>query len=106
MTSREIWLVDDEPAIHLTFGLALTESGYRVKTWEDGGVMLAQLRSGAPDLFVLDVNMPQVDGWKILHELRHRGLKQPVLMLTRLDDVDHRVRGLDAGADDYLGKPC
>lgn len=90
----------------MVFRQALSEKGYRVAEFENGRVALTQLESDAPHLFILDVDMPQLDGWQTLEALRRSGCTQPVLMITHANDVTARVRGLEAGADDYIGKPC
>ena len=102
----KIWIVDDDPSIRLVFSRALTDAGHRVTECEDGLQAVERLRTETPGLVILDVEMPRLDGWGTLEELRRRGFTQPVLMLTHVNDVNSRVRGLEAGADDYLGKPC
>jgi two-component system response regulator MprA len=72
---------------------------------DDGGGALAAVERAAPDLLVLDVGLPGVDGFAVCRRLRDKGLALPILMLTARDAVDDRVAGLDAGADDYLVKP-
>jgi DNA-binding response OmpR family regulator len=84
----------------------LAKAGYRAVECSDGKEALERLASETPDLVLLDVEMPGLNGWKTLEELRARGVTQPVLMFTQVNDVDSRVRGLEGGADDYLGKPC
>jgi DNA-binding response OmpR family regulator len=101
-----IWIVDDDPSIRLSFGRILREAGYGVAECEDGLVALGRLKSESPALIVLDVDMPRFDGWQTLEKLRRQGCARPVLMLTNVSHVDSRVRGLENGADDYLGKPC
>ena len=102
----KIWIIDDSPEIRYVFRRTLLEVGYQVAEWADGYEALQQLRNDSPDLIILDVTMPKIDGWKTLRELRQRGYTQPVLMITAISDVDSRVRGLDNGADDYVAKPC
>jgi two-component system response regulator MprA len=101
-----VWIVDDDAAVRLVFHRVLTEAGYAVADCTDGAEALERLNTETPDLIVLDVEMPRLDGWATLAELRQRGCDRPVLMMTRVEDVASRVRGLEAGADDYLGKPC
>src|SRR6184192_3118376 len=79
--------------------------GYRVETAADGGEALSAVERSVPDLLVLDVAMPGVDGLAVCRRLRRRGLALPILLLTARDAVADRVAGLDAGADDYLVKP-
>ena len=101
-----IWIVDDAADFRFLFSQTLLGAGYRVAECQNGREALHRLRAGTPDLVILDVQMPELDGWKTLEQLRHRGYTQPVMMITSVNDVDSRVRGLDGGADDYLGKPC
>jgi two-component system, OmpR family, response regulator MprA len=105
-TTEKILLVDDDPVVRRAFRRALTSVGYEVSECEDGAEALERIQVVAPALIILDVDMPRMDGWKTLAELRRRSWTQPVLMVTHVDDVDSRVRGLDSGADDYISKPC
>src|SRR5207237_6311750 len=84
---------------------SLAAEGYDVSSTPDGGAALAAVERSAPDLVVLDVAMPGVDGLAVCRRLRSRGLAMPVLLLPARDAVPNRVAGLDAGADDYLVKP-
>src|SRR5437588_4321520 len=79
--------------------------GYRVEAVADGGQALVAVERSVPDLLVLDVAMPGIDGLAVCRRLRRRGLVVPILLLTARDAVPQRVAGLDAGADDYLVKP-
>lgn len=83
----------------------LTRCGFQVEIAADGVSAREAMRTGGFDLFVLDWMLPGADGIELLHELRARGDRRPVLLLTARDAVDDRVRGLDTGADDYLVKP-
>src|SRR3954449_13362612 len=83
----------------------LSAEGYAVETAADGGEALAAVERSTPDLVVLDVGLPGVDGLAVSRRLRAKGLAMPVLLLTARDSVPDRVAGLDAGADDYLVKP-
>src|SRR3954451_8172910 len=83
----------------------LAAEGYDVRSAADGGTALAAVERAVPDLVVLDVAMPGVDGLSVARRLRAKGLAVPILMLTARDGVPDRVAGLDAGADDYLVKP-
>src|SRR5258706_6217119 len=83
----------------------LSAEGYAVSSAADGGAALAQVERAAPDLVVLDVGMPGLDGLAVCRRVRGRGLAVPILLLTARDAVEERVKGLDAGADDYLVKP-
>jgi len=83
----------------------LTAEGYEVFVAGDGGAALAEAERSAPDVIVLDVAMPGLDGLTVARRLRSKGLPTPILMLTARDAVPDRVAGLEAGADDYLVKP-
>jgi two-component system, OmpR family, response regulator MprA len=100
-----ILVVDDDRKLREMLRRALESSGFEVATAEDGGRALAAVSAKAPDLIVLDVLMPGVDGLGVARRLRERGDPVPILMLTARDAVPDRVAGLDAGADDYLVKP-
>ncbi len=107
MAVMRILVVDDEQAVRESLRRALTLEGFDVDLAVDGGEALARLEGGAeaPDAVVLDVLMPGVDGLEVCRRLRHEGSKLPILMLTAKDQVEDRVAGLDAGADDYVVKP-
>jgi two-component system response regulator MprA len=83
----------------------LAADGYDVTVVPDGGMALVAVERTAPDVIVLDVAMPGLDGLAVCRRLRSRGLATPILMLTARDGVPDRVSGLEAGADDYLVKP-
>lgn len=104
--SSKIAIVDDDGATRIILSRILAAAGFATVEASDGVEALEKFSVNDPALFILDVAMPRLDGWKTLAELRQRGCIRPVLMLTALGDVDARVRGLDSGADDYLGKPC
>ena len=105
MSSDSILVVDDDAAIRRMLTRTLEREGYVVEAAADGGAALAAIERAAPNLVVLDVAMPGLDGLAVSQLLRRRGLALPVLMLTARDAVDDRIAGLDAGADDYLVKP-
>jgi len=100
----KVLVIEDEAALRRTLGRALREEGYVVEETGEGAEALLWVRHTEFDLIVLDVMLPQVDGWEILRAVRKRG-DTPVLMLTARDAVADRVRGLDLGSDDYLVKP-
>jgi two-component system response regulator MprA len=100
-----ILVVDDEPQLRRALERALKLEGYAVDLAGDGDAALASLGAAPPDAIVLDVLMPRRDGLSVCRELRHRGDRTPVLMLTAKDAIEDRVDGLDAGADDYVVKP-
>ncbi len=98
-------LADDEEAVRDSLERALQLERLNVILARDGQEALDLLAVVSPDLMILDVSMPRVDGLEVCRRLRHTGDRTPVLMLTARDAVEHRVEGLDAGADDYLVKP-
>lgn len=98
-------VVDDDEKIISLLRRSLAFEGYEVTTASNGLEGLKTLMGIDPDLLVLDVMMPQVDGWEVCRRVRESGSKVPILMLTAKDDVVDRVKGLDLGADDYLVKP-
>jgi two-component system copper resistance phosphate regulon response regulator CusR len=100
-----ILLVEDEPKIAAFLRKGLTETGFVVDLASQGADGLHLARTVAYDLLILDVLLPQIDGWTILTALRQAGKQTPVLYLTVRDSVHDRVKGLELGADDYLVKP-
>jgi Response regulators consisting of a CheY-like receiver domain and a winged-helix DNA-binding domain len=102
---RQIMVVDDDERITSMLRRSLTFEGYEVISASNGQDALKQLMAKEPDLLILDVMMPYVDGWEVCRRLRQAGSTLPILMLTAKDDVKDRVKGLDIGADDYLVKP-
>jgi len=100
-----ILLVDDDPGIRLSIQRALEFEGHEVRTAEDGVLALEAIAQETPDLVVLDVTMPRLDGLGVCRRLRTDGNDVPILVLTARQGVSDRVAGLDAGADDYLAKP-
>ncbi|MFE1026616.1 response regulator transcription factor [Streptomyces sp. NPDC058818] len=102
---RTVLLAEDDRAIRHALERALTLEGYRVTAVADGTEALARAHSGRPDVLVLDVMMPGIDGLQVCRELRAEGDATPILMLTALVETADRIAGLDAGADDYVVKP-
>src|SRR5919108_4642835 len=106
MTRVKILVVDDERAVRDSLRRALELEGYDVDLAADGREALGRLEAEAePDAVILDVLMPGLDGLEVCRRLRRSGSRLPVLMLTARDEVQNRVAGLDAGADDYVTKP-
>src|SRR5256886_2427145 len=107
MNSAQILVVDDEAAVRESLRRALALEGYEVELAADGAEALYRLDIGEvqPDAIALDVLMPNVDGLETARRLRGAGNRIPILMLTARDEVEARVAGLDAGADDYVVKP-
>ena len=101
-----VLVVDDERAVRDSLRRALELEGYDVELAADGEEALERLaQNGEPDAVVLDILMPRMDGLEVCRRLRREGHSLPVLMLTARDEVENRVAGLDAGADDYVTKP-
>ena len=108
MSSAEphrVLVAEDDRRVRDSLERALSLEGYRVQAVADGGEALAAVEQAEPDVIVLDVMMPAVDGLEACRRLRQRGVQTPVLMLTARHEIGDRVAGLDAGADDYLVKP-
>lgn len=101
----QILIVEDDRAIASAVRRGLSFEGYRVSVAESGGQALDLARDNMPDLVVLDIMIPGIDGLEVCRRLRAAGEEVPILMLTARDEVADRVAGLDAGADDYLVKP-
>jgi len=99
-----VLVVDDDAKIAAALRRALIYEGYQVEVAPDGVIALARARERMPDLAILDVMMPGIDGLEVTRRLRAEG-DLPILMLTAKDGTADRVRGLDSGADDYLVKP-
>jgi two-component system response regulator MprA len=102
---ERVLVVDDDPPLRRMLARSLTAEGFEVTVAADGGAALLAAERAAPDVIVLDVAMPAIDGLSVCRRLRGRGLPTPILMLTARDAVADRVAGLEAGADDYLVKP-
>jgi DNA-binding response OmpR family regulator len=102
---ERILIVEDELPMRRALADCLESEGYRVITAENGATGLDRAIKESPDLILLDVMMPKLDGFAVCAELRRRERRAPVLMLTAKGMVMDRVRGLDSGADDYLVKP-
>ncbi len=100
-----VLVVDDDPPLRRMLERTLAAEGFEVTVAADGGAALVAAERSAPDVIVLDVAMPVLDGLAVCRRLRGKGLPTPILMLTARDAVPDRVAGLDAGADDYLVKP-
>ncbi|NYG33038.1 heavy metal response regulator transcription factor [Sphaerotilus montanus] len=101
----KILIVEDEPKTGEYLRQGLREAGFVVDLAQDGLDGLHLALQGEHDLVILDVMLPGMDGWQVLHSLRKRGLHMPVLFLTARDQVEDRIKGLELGADDYLVKP-
>lgn len=100
-----ILVVEDEPTLQETLAYNLEKQGYRVETAGDGRTALDTARRLKPDLIVLDIMLPALDGIEVCKTLRRESFTSPILMLTARDEEIDRVVGLEIGADDYLTKP-
>ena len=100
-----VLVVDDEKNIRELIQLYLTNAGYRVVNAGDGAEALRLARADKPDLIVLDLMLPQVDGYEVCRRLRREGNDVPIIMLTARDDDVDKIVGLELGADDYMTKP-
>ena len=100
-----ILIAEDDTTLAYGLQCTLRKSGYAVDWVKDGDEADAGLEAGGFDLLILDIRLPKLSGLEVLKRLRARNSRVPVLLLTALDSVTDRVRGLDAGADDYLAKP-
>ena len=105
MSVGAILVVDDDAPIRRMLVRTLAAEGFEARAAPDGGAALAAIEESAPDVLVLDVAMPGLDGLDVARRVRTKGLAFPILLLTARDAVAERVAGLDAGADDYLVKP-
>jgi two-component system response regulator MprA len=100
-----VLIVDDDAGVRRMLARTLEAEGYGVSVAADGGSALVEIERAAPDLVLLDVTMPGLDGLGVTRRLRGKGDALPVLLLTARDAVADRVAGLDSGADDYMVKP-
>jgi DNA-binding response OmpR family regulator len=102
--AEKVLIVEDEPVLQETLAYNLTRQGYHIETAGDGLVALEVARRSHPDLIVLDIMLPGLDGFEVCRILRQE-MNVPILMLTARDDEIDRVIGLEIGADDYITKP-
>ena len=100
-----VLVVEDEAKMRDVLKRGLEAAGYAVEVAADGEEGLARVEAGDHDAIVLDIKLPGLDGFEVCRQLRSAEVWTPVLMLTALGDIDDRITGLDAGADDYLVKP-
>jgi two-component system copper resistance phosphate regulon response regulator CusR len=101
----KLLVVEDDPKAARFLKKGLGEEGFVVDVCHDGQNGLDAALTGQYGLMVLDVMLPAIDGWRVIEEMRAQSCDTPVIMLTALDSVAHRIRGLSSGADDYLVKP-
>lgn len=102
---KKVLVVEDDEQVRRSVERALRFEGYEVAAAGDGDTALRAVESGRPDVVVLDIMLPRLDGISVCRLMRARGDRRPVLMLTARRELSDRVAGLDAGADDYLAKP-
>ncbi len=100
-----IHIVEDDPVIRQTVEYALRRAGFEVTSSENGTQALEFLRAETPDLILLDLMLPGTDGYTIAEEVRRTDREVAIIMVTALDQERDKIRGLDAGADDYMTKP-
>jgi two-component system OmpR family response regulator len=101
----KLLVVDDEPNIRDLLATSLKFAGFAVQTASNGGEAVTAALADPPDLIVLDVMLPDMDGFTVTHRLRERGQHIPVLFLTARDNTDDKIHGLTVGGDDYVTKP-
>ncbi|GGF97262.1 response regulator transcription factor [Paenibacillus abyssi] len=102
---KKILVVDDEPSISMLIEFNLKLAGYDVRCVHDGEAVFDMLKPFRPDLIVLDLMLPKMDGIEVCRELRKQENAVPIIMLTALQDISDKIAGLDNGADDYMVKP-
>lgn len=100
-----IFVVEDDPIIRTTVEYALRRAGFEAQGCADGAEAVAMAETLRPDLVLLDLMLPGLDGYQVAERLRFSGSDVPIIMVTALDQERDKVRGLDAGADDYITKP-
>lgn len=106
MTSADrVLVVDDEPMVRDVLARYLARDGFEVQTAGDGEAALAAFEADRPDLILLDLMLPRIDGFEVFRRLRESGATSPVIMLTARGEVTDRIVGLQIGADDYVSKP-
>jgi two-component system KDP operon response regulator KdpE len=103
--SLRVLLVDDEPAIRRFLRLSFDAEGYQVEEAGDGKAALDMLQTKAPDLLILDLGLPDLDGFEVIRQLRDLGSSIPIVVLSSRTDEKGKVQALDLGADDYVTKP-
>ncbi|WP_264738082.1 response regulator transcription factor [Cytobacillus firmus] len=101
---KKILVAEDELAISKVLSAYLQREGFKVLTAYDGSNALEQFFNHSPQLVILDIMMPGMDGWSVLEKIREKSAC-PVIMLTALGDIDYKLKGLNTGADDYISKP-
>ncbi len=100
-----ILVIEDEPQLARHVSSALHRAGHEVRVEHDGAAGLSAILRDSPDLVVLDLNLPSMGGMTVLEEMRKAHATSRVIILTAMGDVEHRIKGLNSGADDYVAKP-
>lgn len=101
----KLLVVEDETGLREALGKSLENEGYLVDVAEDGGIGYDMILTGLYDLIILDVMLPVMDGFEILHRIRHKQIAIPVILLTARAELEDKLQGINSGADDYLTKP-
>jgi DNA-binding response OmpR family regulator len=103
--ATSILVVDDEPMVREVLSRYLSKEGFDVWAAEDGEEALARYARAVPDLVLLDLMLPKIDGYEVFRRIREQGSRTPVIMLTAKGEETDRIVGLELGADDYVSKP-
>ena len=103
--SKKILIAEDDPGIQLSLKDEFESEGYQVFTADDGEKGLIMIKEQKPDLIILDIMLPELDGYEVCKKLRREGDNTPIIMLTVKDQEIDKVLGLELGADDYVTKP-
>jgi two-component system OmpR family response regulator len=105
MAKTRVLIVDDEPNIRDLLATSLKFAGYEIQTAANGAQAVAAVTESEPDIILLDVMLPDMNGFSVTKKLRSSGIEAPILFLTARDDVEDKITGLTVGGDDYLTKP-
>jgi two-component system OmpR family response regulator len=105
MAKTRVLIVDDEPNIRDLLATSLRFAGYEIQTAANGAGAVAAVTESEPDIILLDVMLPDMNGFSVTKKLRSSGIQAPILFLTARDDVEDKITGLTVGGDDYLTKP-
>jgi two-component system, OmpR family, response regulator len=105
MVKTRVLIVDDEPNIRDLLATSLRFAGYEIQTAANGAQAVAAVTESEPDIILLDVMLPDMNGFSVTKKLRSSGIQAPILFLTARDDVEDKITGLTVGGDDYLTKP-
>ncbi|MBE0447417.1 MAG: response regulator transcription factor [Actinobacteria bacterium] len=101
----QILVIEDDPLIRETLEYSLKGAGFNISTAENGAQGLAKLKEGSPDLILLDLLLPEMDGFEVCREIRKVDENLPIIMITALEDQRSKLKGFSVGADDYITKP-